>query len=209
MITKEKSELIGFLCAEGCFYEYTSKDKEFQSKRRKSYLHIRKVRIIQFNNNNPKLQRRFLLLLKKIYDYPLHFYGKPNSLRITIKRKDVVDDLVTYTKYNSFVWKIPKEIINGPKKVKIAFLRGLFDGDGTFNVVKKYGVRARIYSVNFKELRKINKILISFGIKNKVYGPYFSTKSKTGIYELDMNGNYAKLFLKLIKPNKVNNAGVA
>jgi intein/homing endonuclease len=124
-------------------------------------------------------------------------------MRITIKRKDVVQDLVKYSKYNSFVWKIPKEIFHGQTKLKIAFLRGLFDGDGNFSIVRKNEIRARIYSVNIRELRKVHQIVNSFEIQNKIYGPYFSTKSKTGIYMLTITGKNAISFIKLIKPTKI------
>lgn len=202
-MSKEKAEIIGFLCAEGCFYKYVTKYWEYHADRKKSYFRVQKVRVLQFANNNKRLQRRFLFLLKKVYNYALKFYGPSNSMRITIKRRKVIDDLIKYSKYNSFVWKIPKEILFGSKKMKIAFLRGLFDGDGNYSIVRKNEIRARIYSVNIKELRKVSKILFSFEIKNIIYGPYFGPKSKTGIYELTTTGKNAEAFIKLIRPTKI------
>lgn len=204
MITAEKAELVGFLCAEGCYYKYISKGWEFDKRRNNSYFRIKHNEVLQMGNNNLKIQRRFLFLLNKIYGYEIKFYGKPNSMRCTIKRKDVIKDLMQYSKtYNSFGWRLHKSIISGSKHVKLGFLRGFFDGDGSISLTTKNRYKIRFFSVNLKELKKVQKITNSLGMRSKIYGPYWGKSSKTGIYELTLISKDAIDFVSAVNPTKI------
>ena len=204
MITPEKAELIGFLCSEGCYYKYIAKYWSFDKRRNNSYFRIQEQEVLQMGNNNPKIQNRFLFLLEKIYKYKIKFYGNPHSMRCTIKRKDVIHDLIKYSKtYNSFEWKLHKTICNGSPGVKLGFLRGYFDGDGSISKTSKNRYKIRIFSVNIKELKKIQKILNSLSMKSKIYGPYIGGRGKTGIYELTLISENAISFVNKVKPTKI------
>src|SRR3989338_7375383 len=98
MITPEKAELVGFLCAEGCYYRYTTQYWEFDKRRNNRYFRTKNEETLQMGNNNVKLQERFLFLLESVYGYKIRFYGNPHSMRCTIKRKDVIHDLMKYSK---------------------------------------------------------------------------------------------------------------
>ncbi len=204
MITADKAELVGFLCAEGCYYKYIWEGWEFDKRRQNSYFRIKYNEVLQMGNNNLKIQTRFLFLLNKIYGYKIKFYGKPNSMRCTIKRKDVIKDLMQYSKtYNSFGWKLHKFILTGTRQVKLSFLSGFFDGDGSISLTSKNRYKIRLFSVNLKELKKVEKLINSLGMKSKVYGPYWGKGSKTGIYELTLISKDAINFVNNVKPVKI------
>ena len=155
-------------------------------------------------NNNPKIQKRFLFLLETIYGYRIKFYGNPHSMRCTIKRKDVIHDLIKYSKtYNSFEWKLHKSIVDGSEDVKLGFLRGYFDGDGSISLTSKNRYKIRIFSVNLTELKKIEKMISSLGMRTRIYGPYLGKSSKTGIYELTLISQDAINFVNNVKPSKI------
>ena len=143
--------------------------------------------------------------MDRTYGYAPRFYGDKHSMRCTIKRKSVINDLRKYSKkYNSFDWKLHRSIQHGSKRIKNAFLRGFFDGDGSFTKASANCYRIRFFSVNIKELRKVQTILTSLSMKNKLYGPYFGNRSKTGYYELTLNTKAATHFIKTIKPTKID-----
>ena len=67
---------------------------------------------------------------------------------------------------------VPDYIKKGTKEVKCAFIRGLFDTDGSFNIKKngKYQYpRITICSINQKMLEEIKEIVSLLGVRCNIY----------------------------------------
>jgi len=200
----EKAEIIGFLCAEGSHYKYDTSYYQYFKNRNKSYPIRQKIEAVEFTNNNRTLQRRFANLIKTVYNYKLNVHGVTSSQKITIKRKNVIKDLLSYTDFGCLRWNIPNEISKGSNEIKRSFIRGFFDGDGSAD-----RRRIRFASVNLKALKKLKKILESFNFNPKIYGPYKSKKkNRKDIYEIYlMKKEEVNKFISFIKPNKLLSLG--
>lgn len=67
---------------------------------------------------------------------------------------------------------VPDYIKKGTKNIKCAFIRGLFDTDGCFNIKRngKYNYpQITITSINLKMLKEIKDIINEFSILSNVY----------------------------------------
>ena len=198
-MNSQKAEIIGFLCAEGCFYKYTTKYMSYDPRRNAHYPATQNVKAIEFGNNNPVLQKRFLDLLNSVYNYKRRVTGVKRAQKIVIKRTVVMNDLLKYTRYGSSEWNVPKEIIKGGLKTKSSFLRGIFDGDGSFDFVRN---RIRLSSTNHVGIKQVYILLKTLGIESRIEGPY-KKKGKKDAYILIVNKKKdLKKYLKLISSNR-------
>lgn len=149
-LTVEKAYILGVLCGDG--YISTNNrvglkvcDEDFADEFRRCLREVydlspsKKFRIIKPTNfsTNPKPQ-----------------------YVISLTSKLVVNDLLEYSKsFKTKEWEIPKEILKSDLKVKSAFLRGLFDSEGTACLKKPGGVYLSICSSNKLSLSKVKEIL--------------------------------------------------
>ncbi len=168
MISKYKAELLGFLCAEGTYYKYTDRRNEYDKRRKKTYMITRYQEAFDFNNNDTQLLHRFLQLLENVYNYKGNIRCKNSkSPKILIKRKFMVEDLKNIVKIGHLRWRVPKDIINGSKKIKASFLKGLFDGDGSLISIPNPKI---VYcSKNIMASKQVIKLLQDLGIKSYLY----------------------------------------
>ncbi len=189
-ITPEKAEIIGLLCAEGSFHDYTSTFMEYYKDRKKSYLKKNKRSIyIQFANFDEKLLLHFKDLINKVYGYDVPI----NKDRVRICRRSLIDDLLKYTDYGHLKWEIPNSVKKGSKDIKIKFIRGFFDGDGTISTT------VRMFSTNELSLRGISDLLKEIGIKNNFNGPCIRESRKPYFYIYILRSEQSK-FLNMIDP---------
>jgi hypothetical protein len=70
-------------------------------------------------------------------------------------------------------WCVPKQIFNGSNKIKVAYLRGIFDSEGHVGIYKnKYGrtnCRISISSKNSNALEEIKKLFCLLGFTSVIY----------------------------------------
>ncbi len=84
---------------------------------------------------------------------------KPRYI-IELTSKLVVKDLLRYSiSFKTKEWTVPKEILNSNLIIKSAFLRGIFDSEGTISLRKSSGAYLSVCSGNVKSLLEIKEIL--------------------------------------------------
>jgi len=200
-INPEKAEIIGFLCAEGSYYDYISKYWSYDHRRNKRYFRVTRQEGIEFGNNNILLLNRFLFLLKKCYNYERRVTGVPKAKKVVIKKILVMRDLLSFTEYGYMKWRVPDDILKTKdKEIKIAFLRGFYEGDGIRPDVNKRNIitKVRFSSKNLIGLRQVSQLLKDLNIKAYLH---FSSKKRKE-YELGVYGEGARTFIDLTKPLK-------
>ena len=187
-ISEELAEIIGLLCAEGCYINtrtsYWGKERG-KLRYRKNKLQKR----IEFGNIDIRLLNHFKKLIEKEFDYTPGL-GKD---RARICKGDIIDKILVYTPLGNLKWKVPEEILNGENKIRLKFIRGFFEGDGTISN------RVRIFSTNLKGLRQISFMLNQLEIKNKINGPTLKPKRKP-FYEIYIFQSQRESFLNKLKP---------
>jgi len=188
-ITPEFAEILGLLCAEGCYIErqntYWGKDrgKERLFKNHKS---IR----IEFYNKDIKLVNRYQELLFKEFNYSTKItkFGK-----INVCRRDIISQIISKTKLGHLNWNVPRDISKGDKDIQIPFIRGYFDGDGTsiHNI--------RFFSTNLMGLVNVSKILINLNF-NPAFPKPMIKENRKPLYVLQLSLKEKERFLKEINP---------
>ena len=194
-MNRELAELLGLLCAEGCHVQCTYERMQFDKRRGKAYRSIEHRNVIEFSNTNMLLLKRFAQLVDYVYGYSPNITcikcGKP---KITLARKHIVKDLLSYSNYGSAKWIVPKEMMSTTRSAKAAFIRGLFDGDGTFS--KK---TVRLYSCNIMALRKVSKVLDSLNLEHTMQGPS-KVNGKMDMFTLNVLASQHATFMSLVNP---------
>ena len=130
-LNPEKAEILGLLCAEGSHYKYPCTYMGWSRNPNKKYKRTQIFEGVNFNNNDKRLLNHFRRLMLKVYDYAPRITGVSKSLRIHIKKKSVVQNLLEFTDFGYAKWQVPKNIQNSNARIKSAFIRGLYEGDGT------------------------------------------------------------------------------
>ncbi len=188
-ITPELAEILGLLCAEGSyilsFPSYWGKDKG----KRRFYKNHKSERI-EFSNKDRKLLNHFQSLIQTQYGY------KPNATKhnkINICRRSVIREIISYTELGCLTWSIPKEIMSADINIKISFLRGFFDGDGTASSI------IRFFSINKNGLIQVNSLLNELNLKSTFLGPYEKIGRKP-YYVIQISRTEKENFLNIIKP---------
>ena len=153
-LTKEKAYILGVLCGDG-YIRISGKghflvgldvcDEDFADEFRKCLIEVygltpsKKVRYVQYTNfsDNPKPR------------YVINLSSKLATL-----------DLLRYSKsFRTKEWQVPKDILNGNLDIKSAFLRGLFDSEGSVTLKKGGGVYLSVCSGNRGPLQVIREML--------------------------------------------------
>ena len=74
-----------------------------------------------------------------------------------------------YGKFGRYIWDVPQRIKKSNSKVIFAFIRGLFDAEGSMKYYpKKRGARLTMVSVRKESIEEIKKILLMFEIQSKI-----------------------------------------
>ncbi len=182
----KKSELIGLLVSDGSIREYTSKYTEFDKRRNKRYNRIKRVKIIEFINTNKDLIERFRELLKEIYNYNPNVGLDRGNFRIPITKNYIIFDIKEKVRLGHNSWTIPRFIISGNKKIKKAFIRGFFDGDGSTDISKSKTPRVRLTSTNRKGIKEISELLLQLELNHSLLGPYRRGENRKPEFQINI-----------------------
>lgn len=197
-ITPEKAEILGLLCAEGNYRGYVDIYFEKSRKRRTFYLRERWKEIIEFSNTDISLLQQFVDLLLKEYNYrPKIVKSNNNVFRVCITKNKIIRDLLSYTDFGCLKWRVPPVILNSDYLIKVAFIRGFFDGDGCIDFANKKIPRIRITSSNYNGLDSISKLLDSINLRHSMNGPYLQN-NRLPIFELLLKTSSVKRFASFI-----------
>ena len=147
--------------------------------------------------NNMNLFIRHLLILKISVKEPpnylifliiSYYHYKVNICKISLIRA-----ITTYSNFGHLKWRIPDSILNADDKIKVSFVRGYFDGDGTVSN------SIRFFSTNSKGLVQVLKIL-----EDLKFNPYFEKpmikENRKPLHVIHIRQNERERFLSLIKP---------
>jgi intein/homing endonuclease len=189
MISKEKSEVIGLLCAEGCHFISFSTYYGWDKNRGKYYLRKNKrCERVDFSNTDIGLSNHFRKLLKKCYGNS----PKYTSLKVMIVEQRVVKNIISYSDYGWDKWIVPLEVKKGTKEVKIAFIRGLYEGDGTTIFWRGKQPYLEFHMHNLKGLAEVQNLLLELDINSKLHDNWkkLVIKGNRDVYK----------FAKIIKP---------
>tara|TARA_Y100000310_G_scaffold315676_1_gene366477 strand:- start:1644 stop:2243 length:600 start_codon:yes stop_codon:yes gene_type:complete len=188
-ISPELAEILGLLCAEGCHVvSYCSYWGRERNKPR--YYKNKKSERIEFYNKDEKLLFHYQKLLHKEFDHTSKItkHGK-----INIGNRNIIRKIIEQTELGHLKWRIPDSVISSNRKIKISFLRGFFDGDGTAISV------VRMFSTNKKGLDQISLILKVLGFRHTVQNPVIKPNRKPH-YVLQLSMKDQTKFLEEVKP---------
>jgi len=163
----DKAEIIGLLCSDGTHFVCYSEYMEWHNIRKKRYFKKRRTERIEFTNKNNDLLIHFRNLILKVYSETPKIKFKWFKVRL-IKKK-FLNDLLRFTDFGWNKWRIPKQIIDNTKNVKAAFIRGVYEGDGTKLQWRGKQPYLEFHMYNKKGLKQLKKLLYSLGIKSKLY----------------------------------------
>jgi len=125
---------------------------------------------VVFSNQNLEYLNRINKIFESRYMVNMHLYDtmkSSNCYKLEKDHKFAATELkhLCYTKGN---WKkVPLPVLNGTEKIKKAFLKGLWDGDGYINITKKQHIES-IDSIHHTLFAGIQYILNSAGQESGV-----------------------------------------
>jgi intein/homing endonuclease len=99
---------------------------------------------------------------------------------VRLRSKLAFDDLMTYCNFDSVNWYVPKEIFNTEKRIKREFIKALFDDDGSVIPGNNF-IEVRLYSINLKGLKQIQRLLDEFSINSKIRSGYGCKRNVYGL----------------------------
>lgn len=165
-LSSEKAYILGVLCGDG-------------------HIHPSAIRFeIRYDE---EFIKRFSECFYIVYglSFLYKYYKRRNSFVLYVASEIICRDLLSYGKFGTFEWRVPKEILNcNNEKIISSFLRGIYDSEGSV-------ARAAITtsSVSKKGIKEISWLLKRLGIKNKIclyrnkyYTLYIFRKERFKIY---------------------------
>jgi intein/homing endonuclease len=188
-LTPGFAEILGLLCAEGShivsYSNYWGKDKG-----KDRFFKNDKSERIEFYNKDVNLLKHYQKLLFDEFSYTpkITKHGKINICTIHIIRR-----IINHTCLGTLKWQVPKLVKKGSIKVKISFLRGYFDGDGT--VSGAY----RMFSCNKGGLLQVSSLLDDLKIEHTIQGPVLKENRKPS-FIIHICKKEKERFLKTVKP---------
>ena len=188
-ITTQLAEIIGLLCAEGShiisYSSYWGKDRG----KNRFYKNDKSERI-EFTNKDNKLLLHYKNLLLKEFNYD----AKPTKhYKVNICKMSIIKNIISHTSLGHDKWKIPDSIVNSNDKIKVSFIRGYFDGDGTVSS------RIRFFSVNENGIKQVSNLLKELNIQHTLQGPIIKENRKPS-YIIQISEKERERFLNLINP---------
>lgn len=165
--TKEKAYWLGFIAADGCVHRNVSGSNEFSiALAMKDYEH--------------------LALLKQALksDHAISVNKSTNTCKLRIVRKNFTDDLIRH----GIVQNKTMQPFHVPKNLMTHWLRGLFDGDGSFWVRKRPGLKQQVaFSFSCATLEQVEQIKQIFE-QNQIFGGSIYQATANG-YHYSLEGN--------------------
>ena len=154
-----------------CYEKYNSRYSSYWGKDcgKDRFFKNNKSERIEFYNKDLKLLLHYKKLLNKEFNY------KPNITKhskINICKRDIIRNITSYVDIGHMKWAVPISINKSENNIKIAFLRGYFDGDGTSSN------RVRFFSSNKKGLMQVSNILNNLKFKHTFQGPIIKENRK-------------------------------
>ncbi len=196
-LNPEKAEILGLLCAEGTHYKYIAKYWGWSRDPNKKRLREQLTEGIHFSNMDLDLLNRFRYLMGEVYKYSPRITGSSYSLKIQLKKKSVIRDILKHTDLGSLKWTVPKSVMNADEKVMASFIRGLYEGDGTKPMKASKNVYHLYFNMkNYNSLKLVQKMLKMLGIESKFWKNKSENMHKLVIYG---NDNVIK-FKNIINP---------
>ncbi|MEM5772741.1 MAG: LAGLIDADG family homing endonuclease [Candidatus Aenigmatarchaeota archaeon] len=196
-LTPAKAYILGVLCGDGMLYRKLIKYKGY-----KYFNYFLGLRV-----TDKEFADEFKNKIKNVYGIIAKKCNIPPGIRITpsglskckrqyivyLQRKKVYEDLKRYGEFNSYVWRVPQEIIkNNDKLIISSFLKGFFDSEGSVDISNR-AIEAT--SSNKNGLEDIRFLLSKFGIFTKIE----LAKKGRKLYKIRFSfSNYLEIFRKEI-----------
>ncbi|OYT41678.1 MAG: ribonucleoside-diphosphate reductase, adenosylcobalamin-dependent, partial [Candidatus Aenigmarchaeota archaeon ex4484_224] len=152
--SKELGEVLGYLIGDG----WLSDDKNYR---------------VGLTFSEKTLLNYFKSILDKWYGKKIKFVKRENGVyHLSYHSKFFVDFFkkLGVKSVKAEEKEVPKTIFTATKEAVIGFLRGLFTADGTIQIDKNKGnYYIRLTSKSKKLLKQVQILLLSLGIKSKIY----------------------------------------
>ncbi|PIN79676.1 hypothetical protein COV16_02885 [Candidatus Woesearchaeota archaeon CG10_big_fil_rev_8_21_14_0_10_34_8] len=190
MISTNLAEILGLLASEGSHViSYSSYWEKYRGKFR--YRKNKKQERIEFYNKDKKL----LFHYKNLIDSEFNISSRITKHgKINLGRKEVIKTIIEHTELGHLFWYVPKSVIKGNREIKLAFLKGFFDGDGS---AVKSG--ARFFSTNKKGISQISRLLSDLKFTHNMQKPLIK-KNRKPLYCIQLTSKDSKRFIRIIKP---------
>ncbi len=188
-ITCELAEILGLLCVEGShILSYSNYTEKYKGKTR--FRRNKKSERIEFYNKDKNLLLHYQKLLLKEFNYSSNITKHD---KINIGKQEIISLITSHTQLGHLSWNVPEGISESENEVKISFLRGYFDGDGTSSG------NVRFFSTNKQGMVQISSLLSNLGFKHMLQGPIIKIKRKPS-YIIQISRKDENSFLKAINP---------
>jgi len=188
-LTPQFAEILGLLCAEGChavsYCTYLEVDRGRPRLRRN-----KKSETIQLYNKDEKLLLHYTSLLNVVFSYPARV---SRNGKVNIGAKHMMRAILNHTPLGCDKWKVPLAVRRANKEIKLAFVRGYFDGDGTSSST------VRFFSINKDGLLGVFSLLTDLRFKPTFQGPIIK-KNRRPSYIIQISRKERERFLNEIKP---------
>lgn len=173
----EKAGILGYLHGDGCkhrkfdkwYYDYVRRGIRYVPVKI-TYKKPRARICLEFYNTNMQVLEIVRKALQKVYGCKVKHF--PKKYALFIKSARAVKDLLKYSDIGCYVWRVPREVVEGPTDVQKAYIRAFADAEATVST-RNYSYNIRIGSNNVAGLNQIKSMLgATFNIPSKLYGPY-------------------------------------
>ena len=172
-LTEEKARLLGHLIGDGCVSQsgtnyvikYEVKDRDLLDQFEADLVNVFGLKPTR--GQNPSGKKGVLIPY------------------VSLRSKLAFNNLKQYCEFRSDRWSIPTKILNAHDQIKVEFLRALFDDEGTV-VPQKYSFQIRLYSINLKGLKQVERLINTFRIPSRILSGY---GNKRNVYELIIEDN--------------------
>ncbi len=154
-LTPELARIHAQLCGDGftCMYKTKRKDRIY-------------VAQIGYCNKNQKLLDKFRVDFSKLFGVKMKMV---RNKQVTISSIRIFKEIKErFGKFGSRKWRIPEEIKNSSKFIKLEWLKAFFEDEAYDE--KRYN-RLKTKSVNFKGLKDAKEMLDSLNINSTLTGP--------------------------------------
>ncbi|HIH20902.1 TPA: hypothetical protein HA244_06575 [Candidatus Micrarchaeota archaeon] len=156
---------------------------------------------VRFYQKNRQWLEFISRIIEKNFGKKPGFYldGRHNVWCLSLTSKKVFQELSRLAEFtgDQGSWLTPSWILNGAPVLRMAYVRGFFDAEGSVNSFEKTtldfsekNIRIYLAQANKPVLEELRKILLEFGVRcGRVCGPYFKKNSTTGMYALLVYGS--------------------
>lgn len=174
--SKLKAMILGYLHGEGykyskvetTYYDYIRSGGDYV-RVKKEYKKPRNRIYVDFYNTNLEIINLMLGALQRVYGCQVKY--SPKKHVVVLKSRRAVKDILSYGDIGCYVWRVPHEILMGPKEIQKWYIRAFGDAEASVDTKERY--RIRFNSNNSIGLKQIQHMLnFTFDIPSKLRGPY-------------------------------------